>query len=43
MIGTAFPFVETQEGHPRPWPERILMTPEVREKVNRRWAEYGFG
>jgi 4-hydroxy-3-polyprenylbenzoate decarboxylase len=27
----------------RPWPERIEMTAEVRELVDRRWAEYGFG
>ncbi len=29
------------EGHPRPWPEPIRMSPEVQEKVSRRWAEYG--
>jgi 4-hydroxy-3-polyprenylbenzoate decarboxylase len=27
----------------RPWPDRIEMTPEIRELVDRRWAEYGFG
>ena len=27
----------------RPWPEEIEMTPEVKELVDRRWAEYGFG
>ncbi|MCM8794646.1 MAG: menaquinone biosynthesis decarboxylase [Candidatus Omnitrophica bacterium] len=31
-----------EEGHPRPWPEPIVMSPEVREKVTRRWKEYGF-
>jgi 4-hydroxy-3-polyprenylbenzoate decarboxylase len=30
-----------EEGHPRPWPEPIEMTPEIKEKVTRRWAEYG--
>jgi 4-hydroxy-3-polyprenylbenzoate decarboxylase len=25
----------------RPWPERIEMTPEVRDLVDRRWGEYG--
>ena len=29
------------EGHPRPWPEPIVMTPKVKEKVSRRWKEYG--
>ncbi len=32
----------TEEGG-RDWPERIRMTPEVRELVDRRWAEYGIG
>jgi 4-hydroxy-3-polyprenylbenzoate decarboxylase len=26
----------------RPWPERIEMTSEVRDLVDRRWSEYGF-
>ncbi len=30
-----------EEGHPRPWPEPIRMSPEIQEKVRRRWAEYG--
>ncbi len=30
-----------EEGHPRPWPDVIEMSPEIREKVSRRWAEYG--
>jgi 4-hydroxy-3-polyprenylbenzoate decarboxylase len=25
----------------RPWPERIVMSAEIRELVDRRWAEYG--
>jgi 3-polyprenyl-4-hydroxybenzoate decarboxylase len=32
----------TSEGA-REWPNRIEMTPEVRDLVDRRWAEYGFG
>jgi 4-hydroxy-3-polyprenylbenzoate decarboxylase len=27
----------------RKWPERIEMTPEVRDTVDRRWGEYGIG
>jgi len=30
-----------EEGHPRPWPDPIEMTPEIKEKVARRWSEYG--
>ncbi|MBY0549581.1 MAG: UbiD family decarboxylase [Candidatus Obscuribacterales bacterium] len=30
------------EGHPREWPAEIVMSSDVREKVARRWAEYGF-
>jgi 4-hydroxy-3-polyprenylbenzoate decarboxylase len=26
----------------RPWPEEIEMSPEIKELVSRRWAEYGF-
>jgi 4-hydroxy-3-polyprenylbenzoate decarboxylase len=29
------------EGHPRPWPAPIVMTSEIKEKVTRRWREYG--
>ena len=29
-----------QEGHPRPWPEVIEMSPEMKAQVTRRWAEY---
>ena len=29
------------EGPVRPWPDEIEMSPEVRELVTRRWAEYG--
>ncbi len=30
-----------EEGHPRPWPDPIEMSPEIREQVTRRWAEFG--
>jgi 4-hydroxy-3-polyprenylbenzoate decarboxylase len=30
------------EGHPRPWPNPLVMDKAVEELVNRRWKEYGF-
>jgi 4-hydroxy-3-polyprenylbenzoate decarboxylase len=30
-----------EEGHPRPWPDDIVMTPEMKALVDERWAEYG--
>ncbi len=30
-----------EEGHPRGWPDVITMSAEIKEKVTRRWAEYG--
>lgn len=30
------------EGMRRPWPEDMVMTPEIQEKVTARWKEYGF-
>lgn len=30
------------EGHEREWPEDIVMSPEVKALVDRRWSEYGF-
>ena len=30
------------EGHGREWPEDIVMSPEIKELVDRRWKEYGF-
>ncbi len=30
-----------EEGHPRPWPEDLRMSPEVAATVLRRWKEYG--
>ena len=31
-----------EEGHSRPWPEEIKMSPEIQDRVSRRWKEYGF-
>ncbi len=31
-----------EEGHPRPWPEEIKMSPEIKALVTQRWKEYGF-
>ena len=31
-----------EEGMGRDWPEEIVMSQEIREKVTRRWDEYGF-
>jgi 4-hydroxy-3-polyprenylbenzoate decarboxylase len=30
-----------EDGHPRGWPEEIFMSPEITDKVTRRWPEYG--
>lgn len=30
-----------EEGMKRPWPDDIVMNPEIKEKVTRRWLEYG--
>lgn len=30
-----------EEGHPRAWPEEMVMSPEIKDLVTRRWAEYG--
>jgi len=32
-----------EEGHPRPWPEEILMDDATVAKVTARWPEYGIG
>ena len=32
-----------EEGHPRPWPAEITMSPEIVERVTKRWREYGLG
>jgi 4-hydroxy-3-polyprenylbenzoate decarboxylase len=29
------------EGFTRPWPDEIVMSPEVKERVQRRWKEFG--
>ena len=31
-----------EEGHPRPWPDPIVMSPDIVQKVTCRWSEYGF-
>jgi len=31
----------SEEGYPREWPPDIVMSPETRALVDRRWAEYG--
>jgi 4-hydroxy-3-polyprenylbenzoate decarboxylase len=31
------------DGYQREWPGDIIMTPEVKERVTRRWSEYGLG
>lgn len=30
-----------EEGHPRPWPPDIEMSPEIKALVSERWGEYG--
>jgi 4-hydroxy-3-polyprenylbenzoate decarboxylase len=30
-----------EEGYPREWPPDIVMSPEVKERVDRRWREFG--
>jgi len=30
-----------EEGFTRPWPDPIVMSPEMKAQVDRRWAEYG--
>lgn len=30
------------EGFDRPWPDEIVMSPEIKDLVTRRWKEYGF-
>lgn len=31
------------EGHTRGWPEEIVMSQEIKDLVDRRWRDYGFG
>ena len=31
------------EGFDRPWPEPIVMSKDIRDQVDARWAEFGFG
>jgi 4-hydroxy-3-polyprenylbenzoate decarboxylase len=30
-----------EAGHPRGWPEEIKMSQEIKQLVDRKWAEYG--
>lgn len=30
-----------EEGHPRPWPDAVAMSADIRALVDRRWSEYG--
>ena len=32
-----------EEGHPREWPDEMLMSDEVIARVSKRWSEYGIG
>ncbi len=31
-----------EEGHPREWPDDIVMSPEIKALVDRKWRAYGF-
>ncbi|MBI4652283.1 menaquinone biosynthesis decarboxylase [Candidatus Desantisbacteria bacterium] len=31
-----------EEGHPRPWPDEIIMEEKIKQLVTTRWKEYGF-
>ncbi len=31
-----------EEGHPRPWPDRLAMPAELQKRLRERWNEYGF-
>lgn len=31
-----------EEGHPRPWPQQLAMSADVKALVDGRWGEYGF-
>ena len=32
-----------EEGHPRPWPDEMIMSRDVKDAVTARWKEYGLG
>jgi 4-hydroxy-3-polyprenylbenzoate decarboxylase len=32
-----------EEGHPRPWPDELVMSRTVKDFVTNRWGEYGLG
>ena len=29
------------KGHPREWPKDIVMSPEIKALVDKKWSEYG--
>jgi 4-hydroxy-3-polyprenylbenzoate decarboxylase len=29
------------DGHPRPWPEELFMSPEIVALVDQKWKQYG--
>lgn len=45
LIGTKMGFDATRkwrsEGHPREWPKDIVMSPEIKALVDKKWSEYG--
>jgi 4-hydroxy-3-polyprenylbenzoate decarboxylase len=41
QIGIDATIKTAADGHPRGWPEEITMSPEIVERVTRRWQEYG--
>jgi 4-hydroxy-3-polyprenylbenzoate decarboxylase len=41
QIGIDATIKTAADGHPRGWPEEIAMSPEIVERVTRRWTEYG--
>lgn len=41
QIGIDATIKTAADGHPRGWPEEIAMSPEIIERVTRRWQEYG--
>jgi 4-hydroxy-3-polyprenylbenzoate decarboxylase len=32
-----------EEGHPRPWPQEMIMSRDIKDLVTGRWGEYGLG
>jgi 4-hydroxy-3-polyprenylbenzoate decarboxylase len=46
LVGSKIGFDATkklvEEGHPREWPEDIVMSKEIIDLVNKKWSDYGF-